>query len=370
VSTLHPARQWVLSLVLALLFAGLGWSALPSDITRGSYVLQYHDPRANNTTIGAPVFVLRDSGAAVRFGDATLTPDGVIRVGLYDPLDPLLAHATEAVTLPADPRLLWLLASQNERQALRDATAELAFAMSSALVDIIRSPEFATDYRERFTQVFRTDLRNAWQITRDSGAWQELLRGYEPILRETASRDLRPIIERHFRGVPMRMLQVNAFEILDPFHPTEWNMQPVEQALQEAIQEIRDRGIPESTVGKLLDAPPTARFSRTFIDALGLQLAHDTKVRELVGELVFDERFRPYLSNAIARAMDLGRIAPRLLVSLHGSTDLNPVASLTVRTLVSGRPDRVVVFMSPAQRNDLLALDPTAVHLLDRVDTR
>jgi hypothetical protein len=115
-----------------------------------------------------------------------------------------------------------------------------------------------------------------------------------------------------------------------------------------------------------LQAPPTAAFLRVFLDAMAGALAHDTALKDLVGEMVFDDRFRPYLNIASAKAMDLARIAPRLLVSLHGSTDLNPVASFVIRTLVSARSDRAVVFMSPAQRDELEALDPASVHPLVR----
>jgi hypothetical protein len=366
-SALRPARQWTLSIGLVVLFAALGWSALPHEVTGEASALSFRDNAANGSGIGAPVFVLRDEGSTVRFGNAVLAPGGVIRVGLYDPLDPLLAHATEPVSLPGDPRLLWLLASPRERQALRDATADLALALSQSVLAIMRSPEFVGDYRDRFVQLVRADLRNAWQATRTSGAWQELLHGYEPILRDTAARELRPIIEAHFRGVPMRMLRANALQMIDPFHDTLWNMLPIEEALQAAFQEIRDREIPERAGGRLLEASPTSAFLRVFLEAMGNELAHDTALEDLVGELVFDERFRPYLNVAIARAIDLARIAPRLLVSLHGSTDLNPVAAFVIRTLVSGRSDRVVVFMSPAQRDELIALDPTFVHPLDHL---
>jgi hypothetical protein len=233
---------------------------------------------------------------------------------------------------------------------------------------VLRSPEFMTEYRDRFVQFLRADLESAWRNTRKSGAWQDLLRGYEPILRDTASRDLRPIIESHFRGVPMRLLRANALQIIDPFHDADWNMAPVEDALQAAIQEIRDREIPERAAGRLLQAPPTIAFLRVFVDAMVRELAQDTALRELVGEMVFDNRFRPYLNDATERAMDLARIAPRLLVSLHGSTDLNPVASFVIRTLVSGHQDRVVVFMSPAQRDELMTLDPASIRPLVRVE--
>jgi hypothetical protein len=367
-ATLHPKRQWALSVALVVLFAALGWSALPRNITATSSSLTLRDMEPTSAGIGPPVFVLRDDGTAVRFGNAVLTEGGVIRIGFYDSLDPLLAHATESVSLPGDPRLLWLLASQSERQALRDATGDMAQAASHSVFAVLRSPEFMTEYRDRFVQLLRADLESAWRNTRKSGAWQDLLRGYEPILRDTASRELRPIIESHFRGVPMRLLRANALQIIDPFHDADWNMAPVEDALQAAIQEIRDREIPERAAGRLLQAPPTIAFLRVFVDAMVRELAQDTALRELVGEMVFDNRFRPYLNDATERAMDLARIAPRLLVSLHGSTDLNPVASFVIRTLVSGHQDRVVVFMSPAQRDELMTLDPASIRPLVRVE--
>src|SRR6185437_2933504 len=140
-SRLRPQRQWALSAALVLLFAALGWMALPRDVTRNGAAYSFRDPVANGSGIVPPIFVLRANGAAVRFGNAVVTPQGVIRVGVYDPFDPLLAGATEAITLPADARLLWFLASHDERQALRDRTAELALAVSRSMLDILRSPE-------------------------------------------------------------------------------------------------------------------------------------------------------------------------------------------------------------------------------------
>jgi hypothetical protein len=367
-TTLHPRRQWALSVALAALFAFLGFSALPRDVTSTSTAIAVRDPSGSGTTFGSSVFVLREDGTAVRFGNAETTAGGGVRVGFYDPLDPLLAHATEPVSLPGDPRLLWLLASDPERKALRERSADLAQALSQSVFAILRSPEFVTDYRDHFVQLLRADLETAWRTTRRSGAWQDLLRGYEPILRETASGELRPIIESHFRNVPMRMLRANAWQMIDPFHSADWNMVPIEDALQAAWQEVRERDIPERTASRMLQAPPTLAFLRVFIDAMASELARDKALKDLVGEMVFDERFRPYLYDASERAMQLARLGPRLLVSLHGSTDLNPVASFVIRTLVSGRLDRVVVFMSPAQRDELMALDPDAVRPLVRAE--
>ena len=362
---MHPRRQWALSIALAVVFVVLGLSALPRNFAGSANAVTLLDPTGGGA--GSPVFVLRDNGLAVRFGDAVTVGRGAIRIGFYDPLDPLLARATEPVSLPADPRLLWLLASPEERQSIHEAFDALSRALPQTALAMLHSPEFTGYYRDRLVQRLRTDLDAAWRTTRETGAWDELLRGYEPILRDAASRQLRPIIENRFHGVPMRMLRTNALQLLDPFHETHWNMTPVEDALQAAFQEVQERGLPERTVGRLLEAPATADYLHAYVNALADELARDAVLRNLIGEMVFDERFRPYLNDVTIRAEDLARVAPRLLISLHGSTDLNPVASFIIRTLVSGHSERVVVFMSPAQRDAMLALDPDSVRPLSRV---
>ena len=65
-------------------------------------------------------------------------------------------------------------------------------------------------------------------------------------------------------------------------------------------------------------------------------------------------------AEAILRANELSRLAPRLLVSLRGSKELNLVAATVIRATIAGRGDRVVVFMTPAQRDEVQAWAPGA----------
>ena len=365
---LHPARDWLASVVLLVLAFAVGLNCLPRRPTQLAAAIDLADPQRAGTGIAPAVFALRDSGAAVRFGNAELTTQGTIRVGFYDSLDPLLATATEVVSLPADARLLWLLASPQERQSLRDKAASLAVAVTASTRDVLGSPEFAAHYRDRFMEVFQAGTRKAWQVTQDNGAWRALLRSYEPIMRDLAARDIRPAIERHFRSMPVAMLTANAIGFIDPFRDHPWNMQPIENALKAAVQEMRDRDVPERAFMRLMEAPQTIEFLRVFQDEFVKATMHDPALQGLLAEMAFDERFQPYVAEALIRANDLGRAGPRLLVSLHGSKELNLVASTVVRTTVSGRPDRVVVFMNPAQRDEIVALDSSAVHALQRTD--
>jgi len=360
----RSTRQWPLSLALLALFLGVGWSSLPADLAGAQGAMRLRDQRAPGANFVTQVFVLRPDGSAVRFGNAEMEAAGFVRVGVYDPLDPLLVQATAAVSLPGDARLLWLLAAPQERQTLRDKVAALVLGLSASVDDIARSPIFQSDYRDPLLQILRNAMQAAWQAARDNGAWQDLLRSYEPILRGVASRELRPIIERHFQGVALRMLRANTLTIIDPFHHRPWNTEPIEQALEESIDEIRDRHLPEQTAMQLLDTPQSAAFVRAFIGVAGEKLAHDVALQDLIAQMVYDPRLRRYMDPAIDRLLDLGRTAPRLLVNAHASADLNLAAAAALRTMISGRPDRIVVLMSPRQRDELMALDPIMVHAL------
>ena len=363
----RPNHAWLTSAAVLVMLAALGWSSLPARLDDNSAALRLTDPKPTTDGLAPAVFALRQDGSAVRFGNAAQTPDGAIRVGLYDPLDPLVGVATEAVSLPADQRLLWLLASPAERQDLSEHASALVLALSSAFVNIIRSPEFNASYRDRFVAVLRAAMQEAWQATEDRGAWEALLHSYDPILRDVIGRDVRPIVERHFRGVPMRMLRVNALPLLDPFLDHPWDMQPVEDALREAIADIREHGLPERTVMELMDSPATIEFLRVFQTVLIGQLARSPAVQGLIGEMAFDPKLRPYLTEVSAHANELIRSAPRLLVNLHGSKDINLIAATVIRTVVGGRNERVVVFMTPAQRDEIGELDRNALHVLDRL---
>lgn len=368
----NPLRDWTASAVVLTAGLAIGASCLPHRPTDDPAAAVLIDTEPTGGGIAPAVFALRETGSAVRFANAEAGAGGVIRVGFYDPLDPLLAIATEPVLLPADARLLWLLAAPEERAAIRERAAALVVALSSGSRDILASPEFAEFYRDRFIDAFQHAAREAWDATQDSGAWRALLRGLEPAMRDLANRDIRPVVERQFRSVAGRMLRANALTMLDPFTDRSWNTEPIEEALRAAIVELRQREVPERAIAHLIDSPQAAAFLRIYQDELVRQLAHDGTLHGLLAEMAFDDRFRPYADGIVARANALVRYAPRLLVSLRGgqdlarSQDLNLVAATVIRATIAGRGDRVVVFMSRSQRDAIAELDQSAVRTLDR----
>jgi len=370
-----PARNWMLSAILLAVGVTVGLSCLPNRPTLGPAAIDLVDPAAPGmspatyapATYAPAVFALRENGAAVRFAHADGSADGSVRIGFYDPLDPLLVFATEPVSLPADARLLWLLAAPAERAAIRERSAAFAGALASDSRAILTSPEFRDLYRDRFQAVFQAAARDAWTVTLNSEAWRDLTRGMEPALREMINREIRPVLERRFRGVAGQMLRANALAMIDPFTDRPWNTLPIEEALRASFLELRERGMAERAIAHLLDQPQAAAVPGVFQDEMVRRLVRDDTLVRLVSEMVFDERLRPLAQTSVARANDLLRTAPRLLVSLRGGQELNLVAATVIRATIGGRGDRVVVFMSQAQRDDLNALDHAVVRPLERI---
>lgn len=359
---------WIVSGLMVTLFVGLGWSALPSAIALAPGAMRLRDELAGQAPIAAPVFVLHEDGSALRFGVAALEAPGVIRVGLYDTFQPRFPDAMIALSLPGDGRLLWLLASPDERRALREQADALALGVSWAVTEILRSDAFAADYRDPLWALLRSDARSAWDSLRESPAWRDLAHRYQTVLRQTAIHDLQPIMERQLQGIVPRMLRANALRLVDPFHDRTWDLDPIEDDLKEMLREVQERGLIEQTSLQLLQTPQTLAFLKQFVDVVGTTLAHDTDLIALVGRMTEDLRFRPYTEAATTPLFNLGRTGARLLVSPRADSKLNLVAATAIHTAVAAQFERVVVFVNPRQRDELRALDPSAVHLLRPLD--
>jgi hypothetical protein len=349
------SRQVPISLVLVVVFAILGWSVLPMRATGG---LTLKDPTGDTDHIGVPVFALHQDGVATLFGEAMHAADGGIQVTLYDKTDPILLSATQAISLPGDLRLLWLLASEDERRQLRDMLSAMIIGASDTAFAILQSPDFASDYRPSLVDAIQSAMLAAWQGARTQKAWTELLQACEPPLREVAVREIRPIVARRFDGVPSRLLYDNLGRFIPVFGSGQWDLDAAEQAIQASIAEVRGRGIPERALQRLFMLREVRQFLQIFLATTITQLMHDPVLPTLVARLSTDTRFRPALAHIADPAAMLARTAPRLMVSLHGSTDLNLVASHVIHTMAAGRTDRVIVLMSDAQYHEIDAIDP------------
>ncbi|AWK85720.1 hypothetical protein [Azospirillum thermophilum] len=356
---------------LLALFAAAGMAALPLRTATATWSFSPAVPmdRTLEPTVagsGIPVLTLRPDRTTIRSGYARQEDDGRIRVTLYDPSDPLLARASEAVLFFADIRTLWMLATEAERSELRQGFDRLGAAMRQSADAILRSPEFTREYRPALQESARDAFDKAWRAPATRAAYDEMMRAAEPIVRDTAMREIRPLVMRRLDGLIWEILQANVGAVLDVFNARPWNTAPLEQALEAAMRDVREFGVLERMAGAIVETRQTKLFLQTFANGMMDALAADPRVEATVMRLVTDPRMGVHLAPVGQPVGELSRMAPRILFGVRADADLNALAAYAFHGFINGRTGPVVILMSPQQRDEMLRLDPRAPKLLVR----
>ena len=357
----------IASLLLLALFVTAGLSALPLRGAPPSLSFTAVAPDSLPAMTGiVPVLTLRPDRTTIRSGYASRAENGRISVTLYDPYEPILAQASEGVVFSADLRALWVLATAEERDQLHAGFNALAMGLRRSSDAILHSPEFNADYRPALQEAARNAIEAAWKSPGTRAAYDEMVRGAEPILRDTATREIRPIVMRRIDGLVWDIVQANIGTVLDVFGRRTWNTAPLEQALEAALRDIREQGVLERMIGNIFETRQTKAFLQVFAGNAMDELAADKRVEETLIRLATDPRMTPYMTPMGGPANELSLMAPRILFGTRGSDDLNALAAYTFNGLIAGRPGPVVILMSPQQRDEMVRLDPRAPKLLVR----
>lgn len=358
------------SVCLLGLFIAAGMSALP---LRGAPpnlsfipVAPESLPPLNGTF---PVLTLRPDRSTIRSGYANRDSDGRIRVTLYDPYEPLLADTSEGVLFSADLRALWLLATDEERARLRAGVNALAQSLRQSADLILHSPEFTNDYRPLLQNAARSAIETAWKQPSTRAAYDEMLRGAEPILRDVANREVRPLLMRRLDGLLWDIVQANVGTVFSVFNAKPWNMAPVEQAVEAALRDMRDQGVLERAIAQIVETRQSKAFLQVFAGNAIDALAVDHRIEETLFRLATDPRMAAYLSPMSGPTSDLSLMAPRILFGVREGGDLNAVAAYTFNGLVGGHPGPVIILMTPQQRDAMVNVDSTVPKLLVRSAT-
>ncbi|HYH37430.1 MAG TPA: hypothetical protein VD860_04345 [Azospirillum sp.] len=345
------------SIGLSVLFLAAGWATLPTRNPPATWVYRLPDPGAAAAADAIPVFIMRPDRSTLRAGQANIKADGHIDVTLYDPSDPRLIEGSEGLLFNADLRVLWLMASEEERAQLQRGLEKLGRGLRDALDAVLRSPEFNEDYRGALTEIGRETIEAAWRDPRTKAAYEELLRSAEPVLREAVGRDLKAIVMKRAEPLLWEMVSANVGSLFSVFHAHQWDLTPVEQALDAIQRDVRERALIEKTAQRILDSWQAKDFLRTFAGNVVDAVARDTRLKDVLARLLTDQRLGPYLSAASQPAGELARMTPQVLFGVHPQTDLNALAAYTFRGFVTGRPGPLIILMSAQRREEILALD-------------
>lgn len=344
------------SLGLSILFLSAGWATLPTRSAPPTWTYRLQDSAAELRSEASPVFIMRADRSTLRAGVAHPQADGRIGVTLFDPGDPTLIHGSEALLFNADLRVLWLLASDEERAELWRGMDALGRGLRDTVDAVMRSPEF-DDYRTVLKDIGRETIEAAWRDPGTRAAYDELVRNADPVLREAVGRDLKAIVIKRAEPMLWDMLSANMSTLLNVFHTHQWDFTPVEGALDAIQRDVRERGLVEKTAQRILDSWQAKAFLQTFagnvVDAVG----RDPRLKDVLGRLFTDQRLGPYMAPLSQPAGELARLTPAVLFGVHPHSDLNAIAAYIFRSFLTGRPGQLIIMMSALHREEMLRLD-------------
>ncbi|PWC31251.1 hypothetical protein [Azospirillum sp. TSO35-2] len=351
----------IASLALGGLFLAAGWATVPTRGASPTITFQVRDP--GDIAPGGepvPVFLMRSDRSTLRAGTAHGRPDGKIGVTLFDPADPRLIQSSEAVLLNADIRVLWLLASDEERAELWRGVQAVGRGLREAIDTVLASPEFVNDYRNDLTDIGRQAIEDAWRAPETRAAYDEFLRSAEPMLHDLIGRDLKGIVLKRVEPMIWDLIGANMGAMVDVFRSKPWDLSPIDQTIESIQREVRDRGVLEKTAQRLFESWQAKAFLQTFAGAVMDAVARDTRVRDVLGRLVTDPRLSASLTPLAKPVGELGRLAPNVLFGVHPHADLNAIAAYTFRGLLTGEGGQLIILMSAQQREAMLRLDQFA----------
>ncbi|WP_448191840.1 hypothetical protein [Azospirillum sp. sgz301742] len=341
---------------LAILFLAAGWATLPTRNAPPTWTYRLQDPVADPKGEAVPVFIMRADRSTLRAGVAHPQADGRIDVTLFDPGDPSLIQGSEALMFNADLRVLWLLASNEERAQLWRGLDAVGRGLRDAVDAVMRSPEFE-DYRIALKDIGRETIEAAWRAPGTKTAYDELVRSADPVLREAVGRDLKGIVLKRAEPMLWEMFSANMGTLLNVFHTHQWDFAPVEGAMEAIQRDVRERGLVEKTAQRILESWQAKAFLQTFAGNVVDAMARDVRLKEVLGRLFTDARLGPYMAPLSQPAGELARLTPSVLFGVHPHSDLNAIAAYIFRSFLTGRPGQLIILMSAQHREQMLRLD-------------
>ncbi|PWC78818.1 hypothetical protein [Azospirillum sp. TSH64] len=362
------------SLALGALFLSAGWATLPTRHAAATVSYQLAAPMDGTpaasaaapaaTPIPVPVFLMQPDHATMRSGTGLLRPDGRVDITLFDPSDPRLIHGSEALLFNTEFRVLWLLATDEERARLWRGIEEVGRGLRTAMDGILESPEFTGEYRDALQEIGRMAIEEAWRAPSTRATYEEFLRSAEPMLHDTVGRDLKAIAMKQVEPLVWNLIGANVGMALDPFRSQSWDLGPVDQAVDAILREAREAGLVNRAARQLADSWQAKAFLKTFAGNVVDALAHQQRLRDVAGRMVNDPRLGAYLKPVSGPAGDLARLAPDLLFGVQAGADLNALAAHTFQGFLTGRGGPLIVMMSARQREDILTLDRYSPRIL------
>lgn len=309
-----------------------------------------------------PVFCLPPIGPAVHCGLAGIRGDGGVGFQAYSTLtDP---QATMPVLASADMSLLWALADPAARARLRVAAEDLAREMADSLHDATGSAAWQSEYRSRLRTVIERDAQRAWEADDTRRAFRALLRAGEPVLQDSIANDVGPAVAPYVGEAFWRMVKSTGAQVFSLIAGNPLDLTSVGTSFIAALQDPQVQAAFGRLGPHVLELPQTEVLFETFSANMADALQQDPEAVDVLGRAAMDPRLGEGLAALRGNVANFVHDLGRALWGLGSGNSMNSLAGLSMKTVILGQSQSVVLLLDPDQAAALVHMMPGRVTLL------
>ncbi len=309
-----------------------------------------------------PVFCLSSSGPAVRCGIAGQHLEGRISFVPYG--DPPSPQDTLPVLTSADIGLLWALADPTARGRIQTSAAELASQVVSSIHQVTDSETWMLDYRPGLRDLLDRATQQAWRADDTQNAFRALLRASQPVMQDNMTNQVGPALAPYVSEAFWHVVKTNSYQVFSLIIGSPLDLSTVGPTLAAALQDPKVQVALARIGPRIMDLPQSELLIERLAANMADAIQRDPATAPLLTRIAMDPRLGVELGRVRNHIGQFMRQLGQAVWGLGGSSSMNSLAGLSVKTEIVGVSQPLILLLDPDDAATLVRSLPGHASLL------
>ncbi len=343
-------RGWIgiaTSLALILLVTVAGARTLPM---LGSEATKIHLKTASpqgEISDQLPVFALGGAVQAEQVGQAKIHPDKGVTVSLYRDIEVGAIQSLPPLLLKVDLRLLWAIASEENRIQLRANIKGLGDRLMANLEAIAASPEFEVTYRPALQAILQDAAEQALDDPRVKEALEQVIDVLGDRFDDDFLSDYAGIIAKQSAAALIELSKLVPGLMTDLLTGKSIDWTVLKGEVARLLDSREGRALVTARLREVLTSEASATLAGAFGRAMLARMADDPRLASSLNAMAAEAAFEGYFRDLEVASLGALKESARVLAGVEGSGRLHPMAAAVLRGLLFEEGDWIVVFVTP-----------------------
>ena len=344
------ARGWIgvaLSFALILLVTLAGARTLPLlNAEETTIHLEAALPKGEPAE-ALPVFAVGGAVQAEQVGRAKVYPDSRVTVSLYRDVEAGAIQSLPPVLLKVDLRLLWAIASEENRIQLRANLKGLGDRLMATLEAVAASPEFEEIYRPALQAILQDAAEQALDDPRVKEALESVIDVLGDRFDDDFLSDYAGIIAKQSAAALIELSKLVPGLMTDLLTGKSIDWAILKDEVARLLDSREGRALVVARLREVLTSEASATLAGAFGRSVLARMAEDQRLAASLNAIAAEAAFDGHFRELEAASLDALKDSARILAGVEGSQRLHPLAAAVLRGLLFDQGDWIVVFVTP-----------------------